>query len=809
LADLRTLGPGLSATRDQGKLAAIIIEALATNLELDLATFGAVHSKVAEDLNRLGLILHAVGRRVEAKAHFEGALAIHEKIHGPYHSDIASDLNNVAAVAVDMGDNALARTSWERALAIDEASFGPSHPRVKSDLCNLLEILRDLGEATTSSLQDALSAPVDDQEAGHPSADSVLESMGLTIDDLGPTPGGRKARSAWLSWPAIEPAPQAKPSSTLSRTSESLDTQLWSPWSEAPSSEAPWAESPRSDNEPGAAEPSAEPPAAGRSAARAASIFGDDAFAWAPEVPSEPNPLDQAQTAMSLQVIQRPIQLDLTNAPDETLFDPYGSSGGIFASRKVGERAPTSAPAPGGTPPEDPFGEPQRRFRSEPGIAAGAGPSMSSGELPDLLPELEQNPFVSDEIGALFAQLATDAQDGADPEPSFPGQETVLMDLIELNRAEPTADSDAGELEPAFSELAEQTSAPVSNPPRLGDRTSLMPAGSSTQAPPQPDGSEAAADYSADYSKGGAQLFSQGRLARDLGDLETAKQLFEQALVADEAANGPDHPTVAADLSGLGATLRDLRDLRGAREAFERALAINESALGPNHASLGPDLSDLGELLRDMGDLQRARTALERAVTIGRAAHGPDHPTLSVALNSLAGVLSSLGDLHAARAALQKALSIDETAYGKDHPKVATRLNNLGSVLRAQSDLLGARACLERALAITEAASGPDDPKVAVRLGNLGNVLRDLGDPFAARTRFTRALAIDEASLGPDHPRVAARLVGLAGVLQTIGDHSGARSHMERALQITEATYGRAHPKYIARASQLAQMTGR
>ncbi|MGH9845914.1 MAG: tetratricopeptide repeat protein, partial [Blastocatellia bacterium] len=53
-----------------------------------------------------------------------------------------------------------------------------------------------------------------------------------------------------------------------------------------------------------------------------------------------------------------------------------------------------------------------------------------------------------------------------------------------------------------------------------------------------------------------------------MGDLASARQLYERALKIDEAAFGTDHPRVAIDVNNLASVLKDLGDLASARQFF-------------------------------------------------------------------------------------------------------------------------------------------------------------------------------------------------------------------------------------------------
>src|SRR5580658_6935221 len=85
------------------------------------------------------------------------------------------------------------------------------------------------------------------------------------------------------------------------------------------------------------------------------------------------------------------------------------------------------------------------------------------------------------------------------------------------------------------------------------------------------------ADAAALMDRAAAYLKVHARLAE-------ARPLAERALAIDEAAYGPDHPTVANDLSNLATILQDLGQPAEARPLAERALAITEAAHGPDVA---------------------------------------------------------------------------------------------------------------------------------------------------------------------------------------------------------------------------------
>ena len=290
------------------------------------------------------------------------------------------------------------------------------------------------------------------------------------------------------------------------------------------------------------------------------------------------------------------------------------------------------------------------------------------------------------------------------------------------------------------------------------------------------------------------RLNNLGLALRNLGDLGAAKAAFERALQIDEAAQGPDHPDVARTISNLGGVLWTLGDLDGAKAAYERALQIDTASVGAEHPDVASDINSLGLVYQELGELEAARAAIERALQIDLAALGPEHPTVARDTNNLGGVLHALGDLTGAKAAYERALKIDEAVFGPDHPDVARDVNNLGLVLQELGDLTGAKAAFERALGIFASRLGAAHPTLASLNNNLGMALQDLGEREGAKAAYERALAIGEAALGPGHSAVARYINNLGDVLRDQGDLDGAKAAFERALHIDEANFGPEHP---------------
>lgn len=106
---------------------------------------GTEHRDTTISMNDLAGLLWAQGDLASARPLFERTLAIRETV-GAKHPATATSLNNLAILLRAQGDVAAARPLFERALAIRESVLGAEHPLTAISLDNLAGLLRAQGD---------------------------------------------------------------------------------------------------------------------------------------------------------------------------------------------------------------------------------------------------------------------------------------------------------------------------------------------------------------------------------------------------------------------------------------------------------------------------------------------------------------------------------------------------------------------------------------------------------------------------------------------------------------------------------------
>jgi tetratricopeptide (TPR) repeat protein len=221
-------------------------------------------------------------------------------------------------------------------------------------------------------------------------------------------------------------------------------------------------------------------------------------------------------------------------------------------------------------------------------------------------------------------------------------------------------------------------------------------------------------------------------------DLKDAQKLLEETYEMIKAQLGPGHPCAATNLSTQGKVLRDLGLLDEAKNLYNQALAIRKRRLTLVSRDVAWSLGNLGKVWRELGNLDEAMRTQEEALQILKAALAPDDPDMAWGLGNLGRTLRDLDKLDEAKRVHEAALDIRKLHYGDDHPDVAWSHRHLGDTLHALSRrptrrrgyLAETRDHYKQALAIFEKVFGPDHPEVRATQRRLHFLPKGFGIPL-------------------------------------------------------------------------------
>ena len=268
-----------------------------------------------------------------------------------------------------------------------------------------------------------------------------------------------------------------------------------------------------------------------------------------------------------------------------------------------------------------------------------------------------------------------------------------------------------------------------------------------------------------DQPEAQAEIFTViGRMYRRLGIYDKAQHLLERALIAGQAAFGPEHASVAQTLNDLGALAAEMGDYKTAAASLESALSMRRRIYGPEHTNVADTLAELGRIYQDQGLNEHAEPLHREALAIRRKALGDEHGETAVSLSDLASVLRLNGDLEGAEALLRQSLEVNRKTRGEAHAMTATTLHDFALVTAARGDVASAESIFRRAMDTHRKALGESHPLVAVTLNSLSRIFRDQGRYDEAAAALEAALAIARPALGSEHQLIAIYTINLASV---------------------------------------------
>ncbi len=329
-------------------------------------------------------------------------------------------------------------------------------------------------------------------------------------------------------------------------------------------------------------------------------------------------------------------------------------------------------------------------------------------------------------------------------------------------------------------------------------------------------------------------LLALGEIHTQIGALDEAGPLLEEALRIREGRLGPGHPELVEPLVALGllreaqadldeaeALTRSAQTLAGttlprghpatrraaaalahvleARGRYDEALPLVQGLVRfhEEERSESPELASALKQLSNLhfyqGDYLESEAVSLRALGLNRTLYGETHPAAAGDLVNLGAIRFELGDPEAAEARFREALALQEPWYGRNHPAVAANLTMLGRALVRQERLDEAREVLLEAEGIARTALGDAHPRVASAVNELGLVAQLGGDWTEAEARFREIVAIYDAVYPDGHYYQGVANSNLAGILQASGNPAAAEGLFRTALRIYAATLPESH----------------
>jgi serine/threonine protein kinase/Tfp pilus assembly protein PilF len=298
-----------------------------------------------------------------------------------------------------------------------------------------------------------------------------------------------------------------------------------------------------------------------------------------------------------------------------------------------------------------------------------------------------------------------------------------------------------------------------------------------------------------------------GAAYRELGQLEEARSILEEALELGTGALGPIDPEVATTRNELGLVLLyQMGDHAGAEAMFRKALGIRKRALGERDENTLATLNNLALAVHSQGRLDEAE-AMYREVLSRQSGLDPKVTAhqRAMTLTNLGWLLQARDAVPASDSVLAEALEVRRGIYPENHPRLANSLSALARSRILLGDYASADSLTRQALAIRKQLFGSVHPNIAENLKNLGDILAARGDWSAAAASYLEAVSVYSETAGPRSQGVAWVLMGLSDLFNTIGDYEQGEGYGREGFEIYREVLGPRHPFTAMALGQMAQ----
>jgi len=225
--------------------------------------------------------------------------------------------------------------------------------------------------------------------------------------------------------------------------------------------------------------------------------------------------------------------------------------------------------------------------------------------------------------------------------------------------------------------------------------------------------------------RGASVLINQlGKLLMDMGKLEEARPLLEEALRARRETLGDRHPDTLTSINNMGLLLMRMDELQEARPLFEEALQARRVTLGDRHQHTLTSINNMGLLLKRMGKQKDARPLLEEALQGRREILGDRHRDTLISIGTMSELMQEMDQLEGAKTLLEEALKARRKTLGDRHRHTLISICTMGELLHTMGQLKQARLMLEEALRGQKETLGDNHQHTRKTIGLLDKLLK-------------------------------------------------------------------------------------
>jgi tetratricopeptide (TPR) repeat protein len=239
---------------------------------------------------------------------------------------------------------------------------------------------------------------------------------------------------------------------------------------------------------------------------------------------------------------------------------------------------------------------------------------------------------------------------------------------------------------------------------------------------------------------------------REPGRSDEAIEEYQQTLMAQQHALGPDHPDTLATWVSIAREMAACGDHAGAEEEFRGVFAARQRTLGPDHRDTLIAWFSIAQQMAARGDHTGAEQEFRGVFAARQRTLGPDHRDTLIAWFSIAQQMAARGEHAGAEKEFRGMLPQLRRRLGPDHPDTLATRFSIAREMAVRGDHAGAQEEFREVLPHLERKLGRDHPVTLIARFSIAREMAARGDHADAEEEFRGILPHLQRRLGPDHP---------------------------------------------------------
>jgi tetratricopeptide (TPR) repeat protein len=292
----------------------------------------------------------------------------------------------------------------------------------------------------------------------------------------------------------------------------------------------------------------------------------------------------------------------------------------------------------------------------------------------------------------------------------------------------------------------------------------------------------------------------------NLGKLDAAVALQEEALTTRRRILGEDHPDTISSINSMGVLFVRSGRLEEAEAYYKEAIEKARRVLGEDDEETLRCLSNSAMLELRRGHADVAEPVLMQVLSARRRLFGDENVDTVASIINCVFLLQHQDRLSEAEPLAREALELSRRVHGAEHSGTLIAQNNLAMLLHQQGRMSEAEPYAREALALARRALGEEHPNTIAHLANLAIILQDQQRFDEAEPFYRESMEMAGRVLGKDHPNSIAFLFNVSNICRKLGRPVEAEAYSREVLERSTRVLGEDHPDTIWYMGDLAQL---